>query len=768
MWQVTLLSLVAATSTATTFYREAHQFTSAPIMIESDLRFNAWVWAPDGLSVVCNVNEAEIQILLDLNENASQNTATQYSWQLVSEITLTPGDWQITADERVAAVFLSPNNEATPQIWLKDRRILPQPESVSDRRSEIVKHTDTVFTMPQYETLESWESMAKTLRRRMLIGCGLYDQPLSTPLNTQIFDRVIHEDYSIEKVHFEAFPGFLVTGSLYRPVGKEAPHPGVVSPHGHWAGGRLENSESGSVAARGITLARMGMVVFTYDMLGYNDSLQFDHNHLNDAEKLWGLHPFALQLLSGIRAVDMLLELPDVDPKRIAATGASGGGTQTFALMAVDPRIAVAAPVNMISSTMQGGCLCENAPLIRLENSNMEIAAMMAPRPLLLVSATGDWTRETPRVEYPAIRSIYRLYDAVHNLEQVQIDAGHNYNRQSREAVYRFFGKHLMPDTDWSEYVEPDYEMPSESELRLFADGLPDSYPNEETLISAWIKVRDYKEFAEKNEHPVWWNIRAEESALHQVYRDMLGLSLPHANDLDAERLHYEIRQDHVLEHWIIRRPACGEEIPALFYRSSGEQAQDAVLLVHGDGKAALAGDTAGPGVAVQMFLDKGIAVLSIDAYLTGEHHSPFGLTEPVRVGRFHDTFQPTDTARRVQDIITAAAFLDARRDISKILGVGGLGEAGVWSLMACVLDPQIPRVVADMNYFDHESDDAWLKRHYIPGIRAMGGLKSMINSTSQESIYRYHVLPETHLSDEQHLTGTIDDLTLALEILLK
>ena len=98
-----------------------------------------------------------------------------------------------------------------------------------------------------------------------------------------------------------------------------------------------------------------------------------------------------------------------MDTERIGCTGASGGGTQTFALTAVDDRIKVAVPVNMISSTMQGGCLCENAPILRLDNSNMEVGALAAPRPMLMVSATGDWTRETPRVEYPAIKSIYAL-----------------------------------------------------------------------------------------------------------------------------------------------------------------------------------------------------------------------------------------------------------------------------------------------------------------------------------------------------------------------
>ena len=66
----------------------------------------------------------------------------------------------------------------------------------------------------------------------------------------------------------------------------------------------------------------------------------------------------------------------------------------------------------MVSHYMQGGDNCENAAGLRLDHSNMEFAAMAAPRPLLLISADGDWTRDTPRVEFPAIRAIYTLYDA--------------------------------------------------------------------------------------------------------------------------------------------------------------------------------------------------------------------------------------------------------------------------------------------------------------------------------------------------------------------
>ena len=114
----------------------------------------------------------------------------------------------------------------------------------------------------------------------------------------------------------------------------------------------------------------------------------------------------------------------------------------------------VSAPVNMVSAYMQGGARCENAPGLRVGTSNLEIAALMAPKPMLLVSSTGDWTSHVPEEEFPAIRQVYALYDKAANLENFHQDAPHNYNRKAREAVYRFFAKHLLQDPKYNEYVE--------------------------------------------------------------------------------------------------------------------------------------------------------------------------------------------------------------------------------------------------------------------------------------------------------------------------
>jgi hypothetical protein len=300
------------------------------------------------------------------------------------------------------------------------------------------------YAPPHFTSAEEWNQRAAHLKELILASAGLLPMPERAPLNAQVFGDVKHPDYSVSKVYFESLPGFFVTGNLYRPVGA-GPFPAVLSPHGHWAYGRFENSAVASVPGRAINLARQGFVVFTYDMAGYNDSRQLEHRLFGGPrEKLWGLSVAGLQLWNGIRGLDFLESLPYVRRDRIGATGASGGGTQVFLLAAVDERVAVAAPVNMISLHMQGGCLCENQPGLRLDTTNVEIAATIAPRPLLMVSATGDWTTNTLEREYPAVRALYALRGASDRVHAVRFEAPHNYNRDSREAVYAWMARWLQ------------------------------------------------------------------------------------------------------------------------------------------------------------------------------------------------------------------------------------------------------------------------------------------------------------------------------------
>ena len=217
-----------------------------------------------------------------------------------------------------------------------------------------------------------------------------------------------------------------------------------------------------------------------YDMVGYNDSKPFTHAFLNDRLRRWGLSLATLQTWNSIRALDWLTSLADVDPARIGCTGESGGGTQTFLLTALDSRITVAAPVVMVSDSFQGGCVCENAAGLRLGTDNVEIAALCAPRPMILVGASGDWTAKTMTRAFPTIRGVYSLIGSTDRIEAAVFDFPHNYNQTSRNAVYAFMGRWLLGIGDPSSTREGKQQTEKPETLWTFDRSHP-APPNRKT-----------------------------------------------------------------------------------------------------------------------------------------------------------------------------------------------------------------------------------------------------------------------------------------------
>lgn len=299
----------------------------------------------------------------------------------------------------------------------------------------------------------AWRQHAARVREGILHGAGLDPLLRRTPLNAVAGPTRIHGDYRVQNVFFESLPGFYVTGTLYRPATAAGPFPGVLLPHGHFYGpdgGRFQPD----IQVLAATLARAGAVVFTYDMVGWGESDQFPHKHPTT---------LTLQLWNSIRALDYLESRGDVDSQRLAATGASGGGTQTFLLAAVDDRIAVTAPVVQVSAHFFGGCECESGLPIHESQAhvtnNADIAALAAPRPQLIVSDGKDWTQNVPEVEFPYVRRVYSLLGAEDSVENAHFaDEGHDYGPSKQKAVVAFLARHLGLELDG----------------RLAADGTPD------------------------------------------------------------------------------------------------------------------------------------------------------------------------------------------------------------------------------------------------------------------------------------------------------
>ena len=589
-------------------------------------------------------------------------------------------------------------------------------QTISDPRVYQTRNVHTVYTFPGYTKAE-WIAKAAELREHILVSNGLAPMPEKTPLNAHVFGRIEREDYSVEKVYFEAYPGFFTTGNLYRPKGKKGPFPGIVSPHGHWGRGRLENSDAGSVPGRCINFAKQGYVIFSYDMVGRVDSgEQIDHAYGGEREALWGLSLMALQLWNAIRSVDFLEALPDVDNNRIGCTGASGGGTQTFMLTAVDDRIKVSAPVNMISAHMQGGCLCENAPNLRLDISNIEIGALMAPKPLLLVSATGDWTKDTPEVEYPAIRSIYAHFDAEDKVHEVQIDAEHNYNKDSREAVYAWFGKWFLGEEDATKFREVPFEVEKDEALLVFHNReLPDHALDAAGLTRSRIESAEEQLTARKPTDAASLDQFREE--MGDALRRSLAMSAPestHPNLIEGSGF--------TAQPFVI---GANNPVPSLFLTpKKGRKNGSVTLIVHPQGAMNLIdSETGEPTRLVADLLAAKGAVLGIDLFLTGAHSSADEKVIRDTSDRYFTTYNRTDAALRVQDILTTLTYLKSQVAVST-LNLIGLGEAGLWCLLAAGF-ADVDRTVIDANGFDSDNDEAYLQNLPIPSIRRVGDFRT-------------------------------------------
>lgn len=635
-------------------------------------------------------------------------------------------------------------------------RVLPAGEKPADGRLEPLRLLrDRYHPWAPPLSLDAWKKTSQQIREQILVSNGLWPMPEAAPLKPVIHGKIEKDDYTIEKVFFASYPGHYVSGNLYRPKNLQGKAPGVLCPHGHWANGRFfeakddevkrqidsgaEKFECGAkypLQARMIGLARMGCVVFHYDMTGNADSKQIGHTAgFRDVEAELRLQNFmGLQTFNSRCALDFLLSLPDVDSERIGVTGSSGGGTQTFMLCGIDERPHVAFPAVMVSTSMQGGCICENCSYLRQGVNNVSLAALFAPRPMAM-SGADDWTIDIETKGLPELKTIYGLYGADEKVHAKCFPQfGHNYNQVAREMMYSWFNKYLnlgLPEP----IQEREFVPVPPAELSVYDD----AHPLPKDGVDS-VGLRDYltKTWSEK-----YSDLIPKSAADIEKYKEIVGTAAEvmlgetsESGEITAREISNETIDGNIrLLKILIERSSTKQQIPAIVLATEGFTGK-AVIWVDGEGKSKLFGKDGKLIPAARDLLKSGRAILAPDLFQTGEFlvdGDPAGPKVEDFPGYTFCYNRPW-LAERVRDL---RLLLDrvASRDYIAEIDLVGVNGAAPWVLLAAGgKHDKLKNVYADLQGFGFSKVTSKDDPNLLPGglkYGGIGGLAALAAPTS-------------------------------------
>lgn len=638
----------------------------------------------------------------------------------------------------------------------------------NDQRLQPPKDLNGYFPFQPPSNLDQWETRKAQLTHQVKVSLGLEPMPSRSDLNPVVHEKTVMDGYTVEKAFFESMPGFYVTGSLYRPSmdnpNRKDSMPGILCPHGHWSNGRFYDAgvagakaqiaagaESdvetarNPIQARCVHLARMGCVVFQYDMIGYADSIQIsydlahrfakqrpDYNTSNN----WGLFStkaeqhlqsvMGLQSWNSIRAVDFLETLPDVDKKRLAVTGASGGGTQTFLLAAIEPRIQVAFPAVMVSTAMQGGCTCENCSLLRVTTGNVELAALFAPKPMG-VTAANDWTKEMNTKGFPQLKTIYELYGKRDDVMLVdRTEFGHNYNKVSRTAMYKWFKKHLnLPGN----VDEKPYKRLTAKELTVWTGKYNKPQPDpkfERRLLKHWAGD-SLAQIAQ---------VKNRRSYLRESFRGIFQRKMPSDHQVEFETISKTEADDHFVISGLLKNKEHGESIPVTFLHPKKWNGHVAIVSAPA-GKAALfSGEKIHP--QFQPYLKQGISLVGGDLLFQGEfvksgetHNKTRRVANPREAAAYTFGYNHSLFAQRSHDLANLITLVAHHEKAPTKISLIGLGKTGALlagaDLVSSGLVDQIYMTPQALDALDvSEIHDPY----FLPGSHRYGGILGMLEAS--------------------------------------
>ena len=662
--------------------------------------------------------------------------------------------------------------------------VLPDGQLLQDIRLEPLKDLNGHFPFVVPETREAWAKRAEELRRRILVANGLWPMPPKTPLNAVVHGKVQREGFTVEKVYFEAMPGFYVTGMLFRPSGKQGPFPGVLCPHGH--GGRLQDVGLDAVRRQIVLgeerfessgrfpkltlcaqLARMGCVSFIYDMIGYADSNQVPYSLAHrfakqrpemETTENWGLFStqaelrlqsiMGLQTWMSIRALDFLESLPDVDARRLGVTGGSGGGTQTILLAAIDPRPVVAFPQGMVSTAMQGGCTCENTSLLRIGTGNVELAALFAPRPQAMTTA-NDWTIDMMTDGFPELQQLYKMVGAPDHVECTPMPQfPHNFNYVSRARMYSWFNRHLNLGLK-EPIVETDFELLGENvrgdrakapaSLSVWSEAHP--APQETGDVYERQLLARMSADSDRQINALW----PKDAASLSSYREIVGAAVETiiGRTLDAvgpiERVSagriqgagYTVFKDliSVVDHQ--------EQLPVVSVRPPGAAWNGRVVIwLTGEGKTALFSRAGDLVPEVRRLVAEGYGVVSADLFAQGEFRRSGDLpvnknrvvANPREFAGYTYTYNHSLFAQRTHDVLSVIEWLRTdERGLKQTILVGVNGMGPIAAAAGAVSGNAVDGLAIDSAAFRFTQINDYRDANFITGIVKYGDVPALL-----------------------------------------
>jgi poly(3-hydroxybutyrate) depolymerase len=273
----------------------------------------------------------------------------------------------------------------------------------------------------------AWPQRRLEVRRHVADALGLSPPPAAGALDVRVHAEVVRDGVRLQRISWVGYPGQRATGWLWLPATVPAGrHPAILCPHGHWENG----ARHPVVQARCATFAQFGWICLAVD------SVHVEH-------VASGVNSVGVMTWHNQRAIDLLLARDDVDPARLAVTGASGGGQQTYYLMALEDRLAAAAPMVMacylaeIVDDTSAHCGCNHVPRLAARTDVPEMCAVFATHPVMFGSVSGDWTKNFPREGLPELRAHWARLQGPEPRSRFA-NEGHNYDQPMREEVYAF------------------------------------------------------------------------------------------------------------------------------------------------------------------------------------------------------------------------------------------------------------------------------------------------------------------------------------------